>query len=167
MVMLRIPRSSLPCILPLLLSILVVLGAGPLAAQESPETIGPTTADQGPTREAKASTARTTIETEQATPRLMPGYLLFQENFVRDFGGGPSISDRLDGALGLKTRLEQRWGDTSVYQWIERGVAAYAWFRASTRTEQSGFDIEVDTATMARGKLGVQMSRPLGTAESE
>jgi hypothetical protein len=150
-----------------LLSFLVVLMTAPLMAQETPEDLGPTTADQGPTREARVSTARTTLDAETPTPRLMAGYLLFEKDFARDFGNAPRVSDRIGGVLGLQARLEQRWGDSNVYQWIERGLAAYSWFRASTRTEQQGFDISVDAGTMAQGKLGVQMSRPLGTAESE
>lgn len=134
---------------------------------QADSTAGPTTSSTGPTREAGAATVRTVLDAENATPRLAPGYLAFQRDFTHDFGGRLSVSDRVSGVLGLRARLEQRWGDTSVYEWIERGLAAYGWFRASTRTERRGFDIRVDAGDMAEGKLGVHMSRPLGDATAE
>jgi hypothetical protein len=165
--MTRFYRKRLSWGIPALLFGLAFHGVVPELQAQADSTTGPTTSSTGPTREAGAATARTVLDAERATPRLMPGYLAFQRDFTRDFGGAPRVSDRLSEVLGLKARLEQRWGDTSVYEWIERGLAAYGWIRASTRTERRGFDIRVDTGDMAEGKLGVHMSRPLGNATAE
>jgi hypothetical protein len=149
------------------IGILIVglLAAGPAAAQES-ETLGPTTKSQGPTREAQAATVLDT-SLMPAHPHPQLRYQAFQRGFERDFGLPASLAGTTGGLLGLRARLEHRWGDTSVYHWIERGLAAYSWFRASTSMEKRGFDIRMDTDDVAQGKLGVQMTRPLGTAASE
>jgi hypothetical protein len=147
-----------------LIPILLSLGFVPaLEAQSQPDPLGPTTSGEGPTRDAQVSTARSAVlEAQNATPKLMPRYLAFQEDFARDFGVlGPRISDRIDGALAFKARFEERWGDTDLYQWLERGIAAYSWLQATTRTEKKGFTIGVDANHVARGKVGIQMSRPL------
>lgn len=139
----------------------------PAGAQAEPD--GPTSSTEGPTRVAGAMTAQGYLDSQRGTtPRLMPGFLAFQEDFTRDFGAlGPSIGDRVDDLLGLKARLDLRWGDAALYQWIERGLALYARMQASTRLERKGFDFKVQTNDMTEGKLGVQMSRPLGTGSAE
>src|SRR5918996_1633118 len=105
------------------------------AQSEPPSQLGPTSSDEGPTRVAEAATARVYLDTdgEPPTPRLMPRYRAFQREFVSDFGAS-RITDRVDPLLGFKARMEERWGDTSLYQWIERGLAFYSWFQSSTRT---------------------------------
>jgi hypothetical protein len=140
-----------------------------LAAQTPTEPIGPATSNAGPTRDAERSTAIEAIEESQnATPRLMLRYEAFQADLARDFGVlGPRVSDRIDAALAFKARIEEKWGDHSVYQWLERGLAAYSWFRANTQTERQGFNIGVDTGRVAQGRLGIQMSRPLADQTSE
>lgn len=141
-----------------------LLVAGVARAQE-PE-MGPTTKAQGPTREAQAATVLDAPQTlAPSYPELR--YQAFQRDFQRDFGLPDPLASSTDGLLGLRARLEQRWGDTTVYRWIERGLAAYGWFRASTSMEKRGFDIRMDTDDVAQGKLGVQMTRPLGSATSE
>lgn len=159
----RRTRFGTPVLLFLWSGLLSLALAANLQAQTPSPQLGPTTSEEGPTREARAATVHGSLDEPAATPRLMPRYAAFQQDFARDFGVlGPQISNRVDRALALKSRLEQRWGDTNLYQWIERGVAAYSWFAATTSTERKGFDIGVDTGRMAQGKLGVQMSRPLG-----
>ena len=155
-----------------LLATFLVAGLTPsgVGAQSAPpsQPLGPTSADEGPTRVAEAATARDYLDTEgePVTPRLMPRYRAFQREFVSDFGES-RITDRVDPLLGFKARLQERWGDTSLYQWIERGLAFYSWFQASTHTETKGFDIKVRAGDMAGGKLGVHMSRPLGSGTAE
>ena len=149
---------------PALITILLSLGlAAALQAQAEPDPLGPTTSNEGPTRDAQVSTARTAaLEARNATPKFMPRYVAFEEDFERDFGVlGPRISDRIDGALAFKARIEERWGDTGLYQWLERGIAAYSWLQATTRTEKRGFTIGVDTNRVAQGRVGIHMSRPL------
>ena len=147
-----------------LITILSSLGlAAGLYAQSQPDPLGPTTSSEGPTRDAQVSTARTAdLEAQKATPRLMPGYVAFQQDFARDFGVlGPRVSDRIDGAFAFKARIEERWGDTGLYQWLERGIAAYSWLQATTQTEKKGFTIGVDTGRVSQGRVGIHMSRPL------
>ena len=139
----------------------------PASAQSTngAETVGPTPSRQGPTREARAATAHGYLEDTPASPRLMPRYLAFQRDFAHDFGvGGTALSSGVDPLLALQARLEQRWGGSTVYEWLERGLALYARFQASTRMEKKGFDIKVQTGDVADGKLGVHMSRPLGSS---
>ena len=155
---------------PILCCFLLCLGlATGLAAQTPQEPIGPATSDAGPTREAGRSTAIETMEQAQnAQPRLTPHYEAFQADLERDFGVlGPRVSDRIDAALAFKARIEEKWGDNSIYQWLERGVAAYSWFRANTQTKHQGFNIGVDTRRVAQGRVGIQMSRPLADQTSE
>lgn len=164
----RRTRSHPPVLLFLWSVVLSLALTADLQAQSPPPALGPTTSEDGPTREARAATAHGTLDEPAASPRLMPRYAVFQQDFARDFGVlGPQISNRVDRALALQSRIEQRWGDTNLYQWFERGVAAYSWFAATTRTERRGFDIGVDASRMAQGKLGVQMSRPLGDTSPE
>jgi hypothetical protein len=140
--------------------------APPVRAQS--ETLGPPPSAGGPTREAQTATARAYLDTEPASPHFMPRYLAFQRDFAHDFGVlGPRVTDRVDALLGLKARLEQRWGDTALYEWLERGLAIYAQIQASTRTEGRGFDVRMETDDVAQGKLGVRMSRPFGAASTE
>ena len=153
------------------LSWLACAGIASLHAQTpdhpSPDPLGPTTGGEGPTREAQSAT----VLDEQVTPTEAPHpslrYQAFRADFERSFGPPGALDSPLGGLLGLRARLEQRWGDTSVYHWIERGLAAYGWFRASTSMERRGFDIRMDTDDVAQGKLGVQMSRSLGAAAAE
>jgi hypothetical protein len=132
------------------------------------QPMGPTSSEEGPTRAAQTATARVYLDDEGAptAPRLMPRYRAFQREFVSDFGT-PRITDRIDPLLGFKARLQERWGDTSLYQWLERGLAFYTWVQASTSGETKGFDFKVRTGDMAGGKLGVRMSRPLGSGAVE
>ncbi len=153
------------------LACLLVVGAWPLGAQTpetpAPETLGPTTQQQGPTREAQAATVLDSSLTQHPTPHPSLRYQVFQRGFQRDFGPPAPLGSSVGGLLGMRARLEQKWGDTTVYQWIERGLAAYGWFRASTSMERRGFDIRMDTDNVAQGKLGVQMTRPLGDRTAE
>ena len=146
----------------------VTIPSALVAQSESPPALGPTPSSEGPTREAEAATARDYLDPEgdPVTPRLMPRYQAFQREFVSDFGA-PRIADRLDPLLAFRARLEDRWGDTSLYQWLERGIAFYSWIQSSTRTETKGFDVEVKTGGVAGGKLGVRMVRPLGSGAVE
>jgi hypothetical protein len=143
----------------------------PSTAAAQAEPLGPTSSEEGPTRTAQAATAHAYLEGDelegrQAAPRLMLRYRAFQREFVSDFGAS-RITDRVDPLLLLKASLEQRWGETPLYTWLERGLAFYTWVQSSTRTERNGFDIKVRTGDVADGKLGVHMSRPLGSGTVE
>ncbi len=141
-------------------------GTSPLLAQSTESSLGPAPLGQGPTREAQAATV---LDADQRPGKSRPilRYQAFQRDFQRDFGLATPLASGAGGLLGLRARLEERWGNTTVYQWLERGLAAYTWFRASTSTERRGFDIRMDTDDMAEGRVGVEMSRPLGSADAE
>ena len=61
----------------------------------------------------------------------------------------------------LHARLNARWGDANLYQWIERGLAIYARVQASTQFEKRGFNMKMDVDDVAEGKFGVRVSRSL------
>ena len=116
----------------------------------------------GPTRlEARAATAgnllRPTIHVS-----ILTRYNKFERDFGDDFGVRGLARDQHGDVLDeLRTRLDARWGDASLYQWIERGLAIYARVQASTQIRRKGFDMEVEMDDMADGKFGVRVQRAL------
>lgn len=116
----------------------------------------------GPTRdEARAATAGNLLYPSVQVP-ILSRYQAFQREFDGDFGVEGLIRDHDDDVIeDLRARLDARWGDASVYQWIERGLAFYARVQASTKVRRKGFDMEVEMDDMADGKLGVRVQRSL------
>ena len=119
-------------------------------------------AGPGPTRqEAAASTAGSLLHPSIPTS-ILPRYYEFEREFDGDFGVHGLTRDRDGDVLDeLRDRLDARWGDASMYQWIERGLALYARFQASTQIRRKGFDMGVEMDDVAEGKLGVRVQRSL------
>lgn len=116
----------------------------------------------GPTRmEARAATASNLLLPSVQIP-ILPRYNQFERDFGVDFGVRGLLDDR-DGDVieDLRARLDARWGDATVYQWIERGLALYARVQASTQLRRKGFDMEVEMDDVAEGKLGLRVQRSL------
>ena len=63
--------------------------------------------------------------------------------------------------MARSTRGDARWGDATVYQWIERGLALYARVQATTQLRRKGFDMEVEMDDVAEGKVGLRVQRSL------
>jgi len=116
----------------------------------------------GPTRmEARAATAGNLLLPSVQFP-ILSRYDEFEREFGVDFGVRGLTRDRDGDVLGeLHARLDARWGDATLYQWIERGLAVYARVQASTQVRRKGFDMEVEVDDMAEGKLGVRVQRAL------
>jgi hypothetical protein len=116
----------------------------------------------GPTRhEARAATARSLLG-PSAPLSILSRYHEFERDFGGDFGVQGLIEDRDGDVLeDLRARLDTKWGNATLYQWIERGVALYARVRASTEIRKKGFDMKVDMDDAAEGKFGVRVHRAL------
>lgn len=144
---------------------LVIALAAPGLCQEDPTTSlldwRPETVP-GPTRaEARAATAGDLMRPSLQVS-ILSRYHQFQRDFDGDFGVEGLTRDQDDHVLDdLRARLEARWGDATMYQWIERGLAIYARVQASTQLRRKGFDMEVDMDDMSDGKLGVRVQRSL------
>lgn len=119
-------------------------------------------AGPGPTRsEAAASTAERLLH-PSIPVSIVSRYSEFEREFDGDFGVQGLTRDRDDDVLDdLRQRLDARWGDATMYQWIERGLALYARFQASTQIRRKGFDMGVEMDDVAEGKLGVRVQRSL------
>lgn len=116
----------------------------------------------GPTRlEARAATASNLLLPSMQIP-ILSRYNEFERDFGVDFGVRGLLDDRDGDVLDdLRTRLDARWGDATVYQWIERGLALYARVQASTQLRRKGFDMEVEMDDVAEGKVGLRVQRSL------
>lgn len=119
-------------------------------------------AGPGPTRsEAAASTAERLLH-PSIPVSIVSRYSEFEREFDGDFGVRGLTRDRDDDVLeDIRQRLDARWGDATMYQWIERGLALYARFQASTQIRRKGFDMGVEMDDVAEGKLGVRVQRSL------
>lgn len=119
-------------------------------------------AGPGPTRmEARAATASDLLLPAVRIP-ILSRYNQFEHDFGVDFGVRGLLDDRDGDVLDdLRSRLDARWGDATVYQWIERGLALYARVQASTQLRRKGFDMEVEMDDVAEGKVGVRVQRSL------
>lgn len=121
--------------------------------------------NSGPTKDASIATARTLTVQPALTDRMVQ---LRSESFVRrfaaDFGvtsGGVEFSGDAGFLYRVHRTLEARWGDTNVYEWIERGLVFYARMKAYGEMERKGFDFEMDMDDVADGKLGLKVARSL------
>jgi hypothetical protein len=116
----------------------------------------------GPTRqEALAATAGNLLR-PSASISILSRYDEFERDLYGDFGVQGLARDRDGDVLTeLRERLDARWGDATVYQWIERGLALYARVQASTQIRKKGFDMDLEMDDVAEGKLGVRVQRSL------
>ncbi|HEY7472106.1 MAG TPA: hypothetical protein VIE68_07150 [Gemmatimonadota bacterium] len=116
----------------------------------------------GPTRqEARAATAGSLLR-PSATISILSRYHQFERDLYGDFGVEGLARDRDGDVLTeLRQRLDTRWGDATVYQWIERGLALYARVQASTQIRRKGFDMDLEVDDVTEGKLGVRVQRSL------
>ena len=116
----------------------------------------------GPTRhQARAATAGTLFR-PTVPISILSRYHKFERDFGDDFGVAGLVRDQEGDVLEeLHARLNARWGDANLYQWIERGLAMYARVQASTQIRRKGFDMEVEMDDVAEGKFGVRVQRAL------
>lgn len=115
----------------------------------------------GPTRDALMATAVRMSSTEARVPEILPRYHDFEVAFRTDFGPGRLSQDPDDFMNGVHERLTTRFGDTPVYQWVQRGLVLYARVKAFTEMERNGFNMAVEMDDVAEGKLGVRVNRAL------
>lgn len=133
----------------------MVLGLpGAVRAQAPADQLQP-----GPTREALMATAVRMSSTEARVPQILPRYHDFERDFRTDFGPGQLSQDPDDFMNGIHQRLTTRFGDTPVYQWVQRGLVLYARVKAFTEMERNGFNMAVEMDDVAEGKLGVRVNR--------
>jgi hypothetical protein len=134
------------------------------AQQVGPETRTPSL-HAGPTLEARAVTARSLLDAaDTGSPSVFLRYDAFQRDFARSFGYpvlGLVAPDSQNFWVGLEQWLDARWGDSTVTDWVERGLLLYARVQASTHFERRGFDMKMDVDDVAEGKFGVRVSRSL------
>ena len=116
----------------------------------------------GPTRlEARAATVASLLH-PVGPISILSRYHEFERDFGGDFGVEGLAQDRDGDVLTeLQERLDARWGDATLYQWIERGVALYARIQASTHIRKKGFDMDLEMEDVTEGKLGVRVHRAL------
>ena len=119
-------------------------------------------ATPGPTRQgARAATAGSLLR-PSVQVSILSRYDEFETDFDGDFGVEGLTRDHNGDVLDeLRARLDARWGDATVYQWIERGLALYARVQASTQIRRKGFDMDLEVDDVAEGKLGVRVQRAL------
>jgi hypothetical protein len=158
--MMRIPALRKVC----LGGALLLAAANPGIAQDGAKSLLEWTPEPGPgptLQEARASTAGHLL-LPPFPISILNRYQEFERDFDGDFGVEGLTRDRNDDVLDdLRSHLDARWGDATVYQWIERGLALYARFQASTQFRRKGFDMEVEMDDVAEGKLGVRVHRSL------
>lgn len=119
----------------------------------------------GPTLEARAVTARSHLRGPVLeVPSVWLRSSAYERDFARAFGfpvGAVSLADSQTFWADLERWLDSRWGESTVFDWVERGLVLYARFQASTRFENRGFDMDLDMDDVAEGKFGVRVSRAL------
>lgn len=115
----------------------------------------------GPTREALMATALRMSATDAPPPDILPRYRAFADEFEAHFGAGRSMLDDDDFLAILHQRLQARFGDTSIYGWVQRGLFFYARAKAFTEVERKGFNMQIEMDDMAEGKVGVRVNRTL------
>jgi hypothetical protein len=119
----------------------------------------------GPTHEARAVTAMSLLDDPgSGGPSVILRYGAFQRDFARSFGYpvlGLAVTDSQNFWSGLERWLDARWGDSTVTDWVERGLFLYARVQATTQFEKRGFNMKMDVDDVAEGKFGVRVSRSL------
>jgi hypothetical protein len=152
------------CPLALCAVLFVAMWSDGRAQQVTPEARTPSL-HVGPTLEARAVTARSLLDdTDPEPPSVFLRYGAFQRDFASSFGYpvlGLAMTDSGNFWNGLERWLDARWGDSTVTDWVERGLLLYARVQASTQFEKRGFNMEMDVDDVAEGKFGVRVSRSL------
>lgn len=150
-----------PCV-PVVLALSLLLGAEAASAQTPEDDVSPRHA--GPTLEADAATVQPLGVHERGfdSPWIRDRYAAFAREFAADFGVAGLEAEAATSDMfldALRRRLSTRFGDTTVYGWVERGLFLYARMKAYTEMESRGFDFEVEMDEMAEGKLGLRVNR--------
>lgn len=121
--------------------------------------------NSGPTRDASIATARSLAVQPAVTDRMVRlRSESFARRFAEDFGvtsGGVEFGGDAGFLHRVRRTLEARWGDTDVYEWIERGLFFYARMKAYSEMEKKGFDVEMNMGDMTEGRLGLKVARSL------
>lgn len=155
------PRSRMPGLTTCAMTVLVFGAWGDGLAQDSTATRPALRV--GPTLESRAVTARSLLrDSGRDSPSVYLRYGAYERDFARAFGFpviGPAYADEESFWSALERRLDHRWGDSTVFSWVERGLLLYARFQASTRFENRGFNMDLDVDDAAQGKFGVRVSR--------
>jgi len=122
----------------------------------------------GPPLRVSVSSARAFADATETVsgPGVHFQHETFAREFARDFGFQYASShaneeDDIHLLERLHRRLETKWGDTTVYGWVERCIALYAHFEALTSGDHAGFDMNLEVDDLSRGRVGLQMSRSL------
>lgn len=144
---------------------LLALGAGREGIAQEPSVSSPSLR-VGPTLEARAVTAQSLLrDSAYDSPSVQLRYGAYERDFARAFGFPLMAGGYAAGSEGFWSGLENwlngRWGDSTVFGWVERGLLFYARFQANTRFENRGFNMDLDVEDVAEGKFGVRVSRSL------
>ncbi|HUP19134.1 MAG TPA: hypothetical protein VM778_04175 [Gemmatimonadota bacterium] len=141
----------------LVLAAFVLSAALPVAArgQAADDAVSP-----GPTRDALMATALRLSSRDAAAPEILHRYQIYAQEFDAHFLPDGSTESE-DFMASVDRRLATRYGDTSLYQWLQRGLVLYARFKAFTEVEHRGFNMQVEVEDVAEGKLGVRVDRAL------
>lgn len=146
----------------LCVALFAAMGTDGRAQQAAPEARMPSLS-AGPTMEARAVTARLLVDdTPPGSPSVFLRYGAFHRDFARSFGYPVlelAVTDSENFWSGLERWLDARWGDSTLTDWVERGLLLYARVQASTQFERRGFNMEMDVEDVAEGKFGVRVSR--------
>lgn len=143
---------------------LLALGAGREGLAQETSVSSPSLR-VGPTLEARAVTARSLLrDSAYNSPSVQIRYGAYERDFARAFGFPlmtATYADSQSFLEGLENWLNGRWGDSTVFGWVERGLLLYARIQANTRFENRGFNMDLDVEDVAEGKFGVRVSRSL------
>ncbi|MGH7564925.1 MAG: hypothetical protein ACREK5_10970 [Gemmatimonadota bacterium] len=153
---------SVPCLA--ICTMAVLVGGWDAGLAQEPSPAAPSLR-VGPTVEARAVTARSLLRGSIfESPSVQLRYNAYERDFARAFGFplvGATYADSQSFWSGLEQWLNTRWGDTTVFGWVERGLLLYSRFQASTQFERRGFNMDLDVEDVAEGKFGVRVSRSL------
>lgn len=142
----------------------LVLGAGVDGRAQEP-TVDRPSLRVGPTLEARAVTARSLLyHSTLDGPSVGLRYGAYERDFARAFGfplTAAAYADSESFWTGLERWVNTRWGDSTVFGWVERGLLLYARVQANTQFENRGFNMDLDMEDVAEGKFGVRVSRAL------
>jgi len=115
----------------------------------------------GPTRDALMATALRLSARDAAAPEILHRYRAYAEEFDSHFLPRDAGLEGGDFMSLVEQRLATRYGDTSLYEWLQRGIVLYARLKAYTEMERKGFNMQVEMDDVAEGKLGVRVNRAL------
>lgn len=154
------------CVVLSFLAFAWTIGVEQAWSQDSEQDSEMDPAASGPPLRASVSSARSFADAAEGVPG--PGVRFQHDSFARelarDFGFRYASfhageEDEVNLLEQLHRRLETKWGDTTVYGWVERCIALYAQFEAMTSGDHAGFDMGLEVDDLSRGRVGLQMSR--------